>query len=411
MRKLLLPFGALHALMLLFDFAHPDRFLHADRAGERLGVVQGFVTQLREGGDWAAFFSSHGIPGDWLPQALLYAAGGQYLVIVAQVALVLASIAWVRALGLRAGLGETGATAAAALYGLLPHTLVFPHQLAAEAIFVPLVIFAFYAGSGLAWGLAALVRPITMLWPFVQMLFTPGKKRFLVLALAPLLAWALFILYATGEFGLGRSSHDLGHNLYQRMHRIATALPEAERPARRPAGQTTATLGEYLGFVAQHPVAAAKHSARDLATMTVKSGVERLVLDYLDLFPASRAAIQDTGEGWRAQVERHGPVAALKALFLKQPGLIAISAFFSLLFVVLLAFSVLGATARPLLLPAGFAVYIFLTAQAIDAAQSRHRAPAEFALCLLAVAGWQRLRRRAPHKAVQPSAPWQPIRS
>ena len=42
---------------------------------------------------------------------------------------------------------------------------------------------------------------------------------------------------------------------------------------------------------------------------------------------------------------------------------------------------------REILLLAGFALYIFVTAQAVDAAQSRHRAPAEFALAILAVAG------------------------
>jgi hypothetical protein len=40
-----------------------------------------------------------------------------------------------------------------------------------------------------------------------------------------------------------------------------------------------------------------------------------------------------------------------------------------------------------------FPLYIVATAQAVDAAQSRHRAPAEFALCLLAMAGLPTLRR------------------
>jgi hypothetical protein len=412
MRQLLIAFGALHALMFVHDLLHPERFLNADRAGERMGVIHAFAARVRDGGDWIAFLSSHGIPGDWAPQALLYVVGGQNLVIGIQVALVLASIGWVYALGRRAGLGEAGAIAAAGIYGLLPHTLVFPHQLATEAIFVPLVILAFYATSGLAWGLAALVRPITMLWPFIQFVFNPVKNPvFLVAALAPLLLWMGFIHTATGEIGMGRSSHDLGHNLYQRMHRMAVALPEAERPERKPAGQTTAGLGEYFAFVLQHPVAAAKHSARDLATLGVKSGVERLVLDYLDLFPESRAALQDTGEGWRAQVERHGPVAAMKQMFLRQPGLMTVSGVFSILFIIFLLFSILGIKHKPLLLYAGFVVYIFLTAQAIDAAQSRHRAPAEFALCLLAVAGWQRLRQRMTQQTRTEHVPWQPIRS
>ena len=42
-----------------------------------------------------------------------------------------------------------------------------------------------------------------------------------------------------------------------------------------------------------------------------------------------------------------------------------------------------------------FVIYIFATTQAVDAAQSRLRAPAEFAICLLAIAGWQALKRRA----------------
>ena len=44
---------------------------------------------------------------------------------------------------------------------------------------------------------------------------------------------------------------------------------------------------------------------------------------------------------------------------------------------------------RTLVLTA-FALYILATAQLVDAAQSRHRAPAEFALCLLAVAAFQK---------------------
>ena len=43
-----------------------------------------------------------------------------------------------------------------------------------------------------------------------------------------------------------------------------------------------------------------------------------------------------------------------------------------------------------------FPLYVFATALAVDAAQSRHRAPAELALCLLAAAGLPALRRGGP---------------
>lgn len=41
-----------------------------------------------------------------------------------------------------------------------------------------------------------------------------------------------------------------------------------------------------------------------------------------------------------------------------------------------------------------FVLYTIAAAQIMDAVQSRHRAPAEFALSLLAVAGWAALRRK-----------------
>lgn len=395
--RLIAPLAALHAAMLAYDVQHPGRFLNADRADERIAAVRGFGEALRSG-DVVAYLASHGIVGDWLPQAIVYLAGGQHLVIALQVALALASVAWVRDIALRVGLDESRAATAAALYALLPHTLVFPHQLASEAVFVPLVVLAFRLGmrGHLALGVATLVRPLTLLWPFAYGILR-RDLRFAALASLPLVIWMTFILLSTGEFSMGRSGHDLGHNLHDRMQRMAAALPESERP---PQG-STATAGEYLGFVARHPVLAAQHSARDLLALSLKSGIERVTLDYLDLFPQSRAAVQASDGGWRSAVEREGLVAGLAGLVRAQPGLMLSSAAAALAFAGFMALAALGAVAlrrrREALLLALFVLYVFATAQAVDAAQSRHRAPAEFALCVLAVAGWAALRQRRAH--------------
>jgi hypothetical protein len=415
--RLLVFFGILHGLLLLFDLAHPQRFLYADRAQERFEAMGAFALAWRDG-QGIQFLSTHGIPGDWLPHAVLYLAGGQFLIIAVQVALVLAAIAGVQVIARRMGLGEGPAAAAALVYGLLPHTLVFPHQLASEALFGPLVVFGFAgalgARTGLAMGLATLVRPVTLLWPFIHALFSRAGNRaaYLLAAILPLLAWMTFMWATTGEFSQGKSSHDLGHNLYQRIHRMSANLPEAERPAPRPPGQTTVSLGEYLRFVAQHPKEAVMHGVRDVATLGVKSGIERLALDYLDLFPESRASLQDSDEGWRARMERAGMLAAVRDMLRERPGMMLVSGFGALLFCVFMILSIIGATERRYLTLTLFVVYIFLTAQAIDAAQSRHRAPAEFALCVLAVAGWLRLRHRKAAPQSRPlEAAWQHIRS
>ena len=409
---LLAPLALLHVEMLGYDLRHPDRFLNGDRATERIEVIRGFA-QAWQSGDVTSYIAAHGIVGDWLPQALLYMAGGQHFVIGVQIVLALASVLWVRQIALRAALGEGAATACAALYALLPHTLVFPHQLVAEAIFDPLIVLSFLlcitrAGlGGLALGAATLVRPVTALWPLVHagLARMRGRSRaaYLVAALAPLCLWMSFMWLATGEFSMGRSGHDLGANLYSRAHRMSANLPQEERPPVRGPGQRKLTLGEYLRFVAAHPDAALAHSARDLATLTFKSGVERLLLDYFDLFELERAALQDTASGWRAQLERQGAVATLAQVLQRSPALMAGSMVGAALFALFMLAAVYGTAAllraggerrQQALLLAAFVVYTFATAQAVDAAQSRHRAPAEFALCLLAVAGLTaRLRR------------------
>ena len=390
--------------MFAYDLHHPGRFLRADRADERLQSVQSFIDALQSGGDLSSFFATHGVPGDWLPQALLYLTGGQFLVIAVQIALVLASISCVYRIGRSIGLGERGALWSAAIYGALPHTLVFPHQLASEAIFVPLVVFGFAMAvgvrSGLFFGLAALIRPVTLLWPPVHVVLSRAKAAtsretfFFVAALAPMIAWTAFIYVQTGEVSIGRSNHDLGHNLYERVQRMGASLPQSERPRVRPLGYTTMNIREYLSFVAHHPAAAAEHSARDFATLAAKSGIERLAIDYLDLFPQSRVALQDSDSGWRAQVEQRGLARALLDLWHAQAGLLLVSGGAAVLILAFMALAVMGAFSmdRGRLILAAFALYIFFTAQAVDAAQSRHRAPAEFALCLLAVAGWQRFK-------------------
>ncbi len=392
--RVVAPLAALHAAMFVYDLRHPERFLNGDRARERIEVIQGFA----QSGDLTAYLASHGIVGDWLPQALLYLAGGQYLVIAVQLILAVLSVLWVRQIARRIGLDERAAAGAAWLYALLPHSLVFPHELATEAIFIPLVILSFRlganAGGGLALGLATLVRPFTALWPFVVF-----RRNFIALALAPLLLWMSFMFLATGELSMGRSGHDLGNNLYFRMERMG-----AEQ--QRPGGQTKATLVEYARFVAAHPLAAAKHSAHDLAVLGGKSGIERVVLDYLDLYPESRRELQNADTGWRSRVESRGVAAALLEVFQEQPGLIVSSALGAVLFLVFAALAAYGALSRirerEWLLLALFVLYVVATSQVVDAAQSRHRAPAEFALSLLAVAGWLALRKRRP--GVRPAA-------
>jgi hypothetical protein len=253
------------------------------------------------------------------------------------------------------------------------------------------------APAGLAIGVATLVRPITALWPLAHMFAKRERRAYLAFAFAPLLLWMCAVFIASGEFSMGRSWHDAGSNLYFRLQRMGADLPQSERPQQRPAGEAKATLGEYVVFMLAHPLLTAKYAARDMAVMGFKSGVERVTLDYLNLYPEERSELQAVDGGWRSRVD-HGGAAALLELARSQPALVGVAAAGALCFSILMLLAVNGALrwARgpERLAIAGFVVYIFVTVQVVDAAQSRLRAPAEFAICLLAFAGWAALRNR-----------------
>jgi hypothetical protein len=210
----------------------------------------------------------------------------------------------------------------------------------------------------------------------------------------------LFIFGATGEFSMGRSSYDLDHNLYLRAQLIAGTLPASERSVRS-GGDPTLSLREYAAFVSDHPSAAFAHTARDLLVLSTKSGVERIALDYLDFAPAQRMDLQSPETGWRRQVELHGVLAGLREILNRNPFLTLAAASGALLFSGLMLLAAFGAfvwlraapddtaaSTRGLrIMLAAFPLYIVTVSQVVEAAQSRHRAPAEFALCLLAAAG------------------------
>ena len=162
----------LHAALLLYDFHHPDVWLKADRANERVAQIGEFpqANGLRAQLD---YIGHHGAPGDYLIQVALYDLGGFASMLLAQVTLCVLSVVCVYRMA-RTVLGDGRLPLlVAGVYGLLPQTLIFPHQLSAEAWFVPFVVFGFYwmtrwfatraprpaLLSGLSWAGATLTRP------------------------------------------------------------------------------------------------------------------------------------------------------------------------------------------------------------------------------------------------------------
>lgn len=421
---------AVHAAMGVYDWLHPGVFLNSDRAISRLAFGDGLLAAWRDGGV-GPYLAAHGVVGDYALHALLGAAFGRAGLIGVQVALTLLAGLAVYRLGRLLGWHERPAALAALVWLLLPHSLLFPHQLSAEALYSPLLVICLWLsgelvarpraglliGGALLLGVATLIRPITLLWPLLVagLLARAGRGRdgvaYALTALAPLLLWASFIGWQTGSFGLGKAEHDLGHNLYQRVARIAESLPPGEAAAvrgefLRDGDKGSLPAAEYARFAVAYPGPFVEHALRDTMVFVGKSGVERLPIDYFEWDAAARARLQDSDRGWRATLEQAGAWETLGWLWRTQGLVLSLSLIGAASWLALMALAGIGGwqvlrgeaptTAAGCFVAAqlvALPLYLLVFSQVVDALQSRHRAPAEAALVLLAMAGLLRLAR------------------
>ena len=171
--------------------------------------------------------------------------------------------------------------------------------------------------------------------------------------------------------------------------------------------------------MAAYPASSLRHLTRDAAAFFGKSGVERITIDYLAL-GADPDAVQDEHAGWRRRLELHGPTDTLGYLWRTLGPVLLVSLVGAAVMVALVVLAVIGAaqflrrwrevrTPEVLtgLLLTMVVIYTFAFSQVLNAMQSRQRAPAEFALVLLAVTGlcaWRERRTFSMSRSNQPAA-------
>jgi 4-amino-4-deoxy-L-arabinose transferase-like glycosyltransferase len=433
-----------HTLLFIYDINHPDVFLNADRARQRLVTIKAI---LANEGDENLFYllSQAGIVGDYLLHAIVYSALGQYGVIIFQILLLLVSIIFLFHFLFIIAKSRFIAIVAVVLYLHLPHTIVFPHQLTAEALFDPLIIFSFYGmakyilveqrwlllmNSAFFVGFASLIRPVTLLWPIVViaiMILTFQSTRrishwasYLAIAVMPFILWMFFIFSQTGIFSMGSSNHDVSHNLYDRVNRIITSFPLDQqqllihRYLDSAETKKMLSIPEYLSFVIDHPYGYFSQLGRDALVFCIKSGINRISLDYLDV--EARKSFRH----WRKVWEKHSLFYSMKSLGKSHPKSIFFAIFGTILFIPFMMGSLFGGlqsikkykqlsppeqTLYILLLV--FPVYLFFASQVANAMMSRHRAPGEFILCFfaaLALHQWYKARGKGDKMTSIPSS-------
>lgn len=414
--------AAAHVALLFYDFSDPDAFLRADRAALRLTKVEAITDPAA---DVVWYLSTHGVLGDYVVHALLFAAGGKLLTLCAQLALLLLSAVATFRLCETLGLSRRACTIGMAFFLLLPHSIVFPHQLSSEAIHVPLLIVSTWVTvlatqrrslrlllfGGVLLAIATLIRPVTLLWPVVvgvalAALWQPRRGiQFAAAAFLPILLWMSFLWQTAGYFGLGEGQASAGRNLYQRVRVISSTLPEHDRAEIEQSylnkgERGTLGVGDYLSFGLRYPVPFAAHLARDSVVFFIKSGVEKLTIDYLGGGESFRNLNDDEGGGWRTRLQRDGPIATGLYLWEQLGVVLLISGFGALCMALWLLAAALGSvrvlrrlsqlrTEQVLaaLLLTLLPLYVFAVSQVVDVMQSRLRAPAEFALVVLGAYG------------------------
>jgi hypothetical protein len=430
----------LHAGLLIYDFHHPDVWLKADRANERIDHIREFP---QTSGVWAQldYIGRHGAPGDYLIQVTVYDLGGFASMLLAQVTLCIVSVVCVYRMARTVLGGGRLPLLVACLYALLPQTLIFPHQLSAEAWFVPLVVFGFYCMtrwfdtraprpaflSGLYFAGATLTRatvlPFALLFPLVLRRGKSANSRapYYLALVIPVFAWVTMVHTYTGKWSLGEgTSASVGNNLMFKARFIADTFPPEARekaqqryiaPALNRDGLLTVT--EYARFCADYLGPCTSQVAQDALNFFFKSGIERLTLDYLGLLPEkerieTQRARPGSSRGWAQEVRSRGALAAAEFYLAKYPLVVGASLLAALAFglvtliyaagtvdalIGLLKHAVEDRRRLVLALLAIFPPYLFAASSVVSSMQSRHRAAAEFAILIVAGNGWRVCRR------------------
>ncbi len=425
--------GTAHAALFAFDLVFSAGFLRADRAEQRALAIQRLLEAFPDRGRMLDAIAGQGIFFDYGFHALAIALSGRMGLIAAQIVLGIVGACCVSYIALRTFNSRRLAIAAGILYGLLPQSLAFPHQLLTESIANPMLIIAValfiraldeprrqacWWLAGLAFGIAGAVRPALCLLPlaactvlaWVRWRAVPAwnVSAFFAGSFVLLIAWCFFMWVQVGRFGLGESGQDLGLNFADSVAKVllreGVGPADGTRPEWLP---ERLSVSEYLTYMREYPLGFANLYSMNVFVMTSDSGIGRLYVDLLGLGAEARLALQDPVNGWRAQLTNHGLMAMFRQGLAVAPGTIVAGTVGAVAF----AFVNLGVLAAyvALLSNAGLwarrtggrlvqrwgvafllltPLYVIVTSQVVAYAPSRHRSQGEFAWAILACLGW-----------------------
>lgn len=441
---ILLVFAFIHIPIFIFGLANHAPFMAGDRAGSRLEIIE-YVFQLnnKTNADQTSIHLSEqansslisriietGYPGDYLVQGLLFSTGGTHLVIVFQLALSLLAVLMFFKLIMLLQPSSRVATLSALIYMILPGSLILPHQLAGEALFNPLMIIGFYfivryfesrpsiifLLTGLFFiTLTIFVRQQMLLYPFllitlVILLGRQSVKRdvtcIVAICIAIPMGWTLFQQSQSSQFSLGNQSVTVSSGFGETAKRMqvigrldnddSQSIPDEFSPV------------EFLGFIADHPVAFIKLKAGEVTNLFLNSGSYSVATHHFGLFSGAG----DT-TFWKSLRDQKNLLAIAQEVLNRGPLLVLVVFGGTFLWGLVLIGSCLGgyyfyreASVSTLSKATLFSLLIFSLTIVLIASDVRwgHRTPVEFFIVFLFVFYLNRRRSVSPANEAHSSA-------
>ena len=432
-------FALIHGALLIHGFSRPEAFMAGDRADARLEKINVvfFAAAPQSDSTLATEFDGQGesspsagnrpnlttrliaagTPGDYAVHGMLHRLGGKTMVIAVQLLLAYVALICTYKLALLLGCSPPWALVSVLIYMVLPGSLILPHQLASESLYNPLVIMAFYlvcshlersSRMSILWAglillaLAIGIRLPLLLYPFllapIVALIGDQNRLFRaasVLAISFLvpISWALFIQTQTGQMRVKSHDNNPALEFFKTAKKMSVVGDFEFDESAYPTG--TMPMGEFVGFISEHPSAYARLKAMHVANLVLNPGIYSLAGHHLGLLEGAGDTNYWKGvrnrEGYSGllrEIVRRGPLLAITiAMSLVLWGLLLLGATYGL--IVFLRNEQPARVTKAVLV--SFALYSCLIVQVSTDVRWGHRTPIEFFMAILCAIGIQRL--------------------
>ena len=350
-----LVFTIVHGLLIGFDLGNEDSFLSGDRSHSRNATIAYVFDVEKIGRNDTGLETSptvdpmphigerilnSGHAGDYLISGAIVKLTNINVLMLFQLLLALLSTYSVFALLIYFRFPVKSATLGTLFYLLLPGSLLPPHQLSSEALFIPCAIIgcylliissrkhgvdlAFIAGL-LLFSVAIFVRPQLTLYPVllvvIYLLFSAKKPGTIFLTIIPVsllfsAIWMIFVVSNDGLFTFGGEDRSVGIAFYSTAEQMAMF---GEFDFDRDAYKTTSLPPKNFGkIVMDNPYSYLRQRSISMINFVVNPGAYSLVVRHLNYIDSdkdgyywqhlrARAGIYES----LVQIVKHGTIFTL----------------------------------------------------------------------------------------------------